>query len=295
MLLTLGGIPYEDEAVWGTAFQYYKQHELYPFGKTPVMVVSPTTATIARNTTTTATTPTTMTAASDNDNNVASAMPPTRTPTLVAADAGIVVAQSGSLARYAAKLAGRYPTGDDHTACAVSDAIFELGQELCTINPLVNCYSGSTFAQVERHYFRDVVPVALAQLERQLSTVGATLAEQQEQDDGDGRNGDQDAQRDGGIYFAGSRASYGDVNIFHMLNNAMLLEPDLLVRTPTLQDWYWRVSELDGLKQYLQARPVLNGVGEDPGLQDSNGVRVTQRTGPGRAWLVDGCWQLDPL
>jgi hypothetical protein len=136
MLLSLGGIPYEDEAVWGTAFQYYKQHELYPFGKTPVMVVSPTTATIARNTTTTATTPTTMTAASDNDNNVASAMPPTRTPTLVAADAGIVVAQSGSLARYAAKLAGRYLTGDDHTACAVSDAIFELGQELCTTNPL---------------------------------------------------------------------------------------------------------------------------------------------------------------
>lgn len=282
MLLSLGGIPYEDESVWGTVFQYYKQHELYPFDKTPVMVVSQATNTVPRVTTAAST------AVSDNNTNVEPILPPTPTPTLVVATKGMVVAQSGSLARYAAKLAGRYPTGDDHTACAVSDAIFELGQELCTINPLVNCYSGSTFAQVEQHYFRDVIPVALPQLEHQLSTVGATLARQQQ-------DSDQEAESDGDIYFAGSSASYGDINIFHMLNNAMILEPDLLARTPTLQDWYWRVSELDGLKQYLKTRPVLNGVGEDPGLEDRNGIRVTQRTSPGRAWLVDGCWQLDPL
>jgi len=290
MLLSLGGIAYEDEAVWGTTFQYYKQHELYPFDKTPVMVVMSPTA----STTTTTTTTTTTAVASDNNNSNALPTLPTL-PTLVAADTGIVVAQSGSLARYAAKLAGRYPTDDDHTACAVSDAIFELGQELCTINPLVNCYSGESFAQVERIYFRDVLPAALPQLEHQLSTLGATLAQQQQQAAaGSGRQAAQSG--DGGNYFAGSRASYGDVNIFHMLNNAMLLEPDLLVlRTPTLEDWYWRVSELDGLKQYLEARPTLNGIGEDPGLEDSNGVRVTQRSAPGRAWLVDGCWQLDPL
>lgn len=133
-----------------------------------------------------------------------------------------------------------------------------------------------------------MIPVALPQLEHQLSTVGARLARQQQ-------DSDQEAESDGDVYFAGSSASYGDINIFHMLNNAMILEPDMLARTPTLQDWYWRVSELDGLKQYLKTRPVLNGVGEDPGLEDRNGVRVTQRTSPGRAWLVDGCWQLDPL
>jgi hypothetical protein len=46
----------------------------------------------------------------------------------------VVVAQSGSLARYAAKLAGVYPE-NDHLVCAASDSVFELGQELCTINP----------------------------------------------------------------------------------------------------------------------------------------------------------------
>lgn len=99
MLLSLGGISYEDEAVWGTVFQYYKQHELYPFDKTPVMVVSQATKTAPRVTTAAST------AVSDNNTNVESILP--STPTLVAASKGLVVAQSGSLARYAAKLAGR--------------------------------------------------------------------------------------------------------------------------------------------------------------------------------------------
>lgn len=235
MLLSLGSVPYTDEAVWSTTFQYYKQQQLYPFGKTPVMVVSPS-------------------AASDDDATM---------PTLEAAKRGVVVAQSGSLARYAAKLAGRYPTSD-YTACAVADAVFELGQELCTINPLVNCYSGASFEQVKQHYFSDVVPVALPQLERQLSAVGGALAQQQQQQHEE-EGIDAAAHGDGGIYFAGSRASYGDINIFHMLNNTMLLEPDLLHGQKELESWYWRVSELDGLKQYLAQRPVLNGVGGDPG------------------------------
>lgn len=256
MLLALGSVPYEDEAVWGSAFQQYKQQQLFPFGKTPVMVIPSTTLEC------------TLTMADS-------------------ANGGIVVAQSGALARHAAKLAGRFPT-EDHTACAVSDAIFELGQEMCTINPLVNCYTGDYFDQIKRHYFRDVAPVVLPQLERQLTTVGRTLALQQEEEE--------QQQGDGGVFFAGNRASYGDINVFHMLNNAVLLEPDLLsVETPALEEWYWRVAALDGLQEYLEKRPTLNGVAEDPGWEDRRGVRITQRTSPGRAWLVDGCWQLDPL
>lgn len=268
MLLALGGAKYEDEAVWGTGFQYYKQQGVFPFAKTPVMVVADDIAAkgslIEAN----------KKHRGDRDN------------TLLMADKGVVVAQSGSLARYAAKIAGRYPT--DHTACAVSDSIFELGQELCTINPLVNCYVDDHFERVKQHYFRDVMPVALPQLEQQLSVVGTKLAAA-------AVAAADDECGDGGVYFAGTSATYGDINIFHMLNNALLLEPDLLVRTPCLEDWYWRMAALPGLKEYLASRPTLNGIGKDPGLEDRNGVRVTQRTSPGRGWLVDGCWQLEPL
>merc|ERR1712166_743997 len=257
MLLALGGVKYSDEAVWGTAFQFYKAQELYPYAKTPVMVLSSDTG-------------------DDADGSE---------DTLTMAQRGYVVAQSGSLARYAAKLAGRYPTTNP-MACAVSDSIFELGQELCTVNPLVNCYTGDHFNRVEQHYFRDVTPVALPQLDHQLAVVGSKLAAV---DDSSGRPGD------GGIYFAGNSATYGDVNVFHMLSNAMLLQPDLLVRTPGLEDWYWRMQSLPGLAQFLKNRPTLNGISDDPGLEDRNGVRVTQQTSPGRAWLVDGCWELDSL
>jgi len=225
MLLALSGIKYEDEAVWGPVFQHYKDHQLYPFGKTPVMVFSPSQ--------TSANLPESADAAG----------------TLATAARGIVVAQSGSLARHAAKLAGCYPS--NHTACAVADAIFELGQELCTINPLVNCYTGDSHDQIKRHYFRVVMPTALPQLERQLSTVGTGLLQEETRcEDESDKSGS--VSDEGGVYFAGGRASYGDVNVFHMLNNAMLLEPELLARTPLLEDWYWRVAGLEGIKQYLQ-------------------------------------------
>ena len=75
MLLALGGVKYSDEAVWGTAFQFYKAQALYPYAKTPVMVLS-----------------------SDTDDDAADSED---TPTLTMAQKGHVVAQSGSLARYA--------------------------------------------------------------------------------------------------------------------------------------------------------------------------------------------------
>ena len=127
------------------------------------------------------------------------------------------------------------------------------------------------------------MPVALPQLEKQLTGVGRQLADAA---NAEGVQGE-------GYFFAGNRATYGDINIFHMLNNAMLLEPDLLGGndTPLLEDWYWRTAALPGLKEFLEKRPTLNGIREDPGLEDRHGVRVTQRTGSGRAWLVDGCWK----
>mmetsp|Transcript_50791 Transcript_50791/g.129244 ORF Transcript_50791/g.129244 Transcript_50791/m.129244 type:complete len:268 (+) Transcript_50791:94-897(+) len=181
------------------------------------------------------------------------------------------VAQSGALARYAAKQAGVYP--QDPIACAMSDSIYELAQELCTINPLVNCFVGHQFHAIRADYFKNVLPPALIQLEIELTRAQQTSG--------------------GQPFFAGATPAHGDFNAFHHLDNAMLLEPDILQRTESLSEWFGRMRSLPQLQGFLSNRPVLNGIGEDPGLEDRLGVRITQRAPPGRAWLVDGCWSFE--
>ena len=61
------------------------------------------------------------------------------------------MAQSGAIARWSARLAGVYP--QDPAQVALADSVYELGQELCTVNPLVNCYTGAVSWDVgTRHY-----------------------------------------------------------------------------------------------------------------------------------------------
>ena len=128
----------------------------------------------------------------------------------------LVIAQSGAVARFAGRVTGCLPE-DDPIACARADSIYELGQELCTINPLVNCYTGNAFNQVRHHYFGEVMPNALPQLERELQRSGPPK----------------------GSFFLGAvTPTHADFNIFHHLNNAMLLEPDILHGHLLLSEWY---------------------------------------------------------
>lgn len=84
--------------------------------------------------------------------------------------------------------------------------------------------------------------------------------------------------------------THADFNIFHHLDNAMLLEPDLLTSSPRLAQWYEGMKQMPSLADFLKKRPALNGIKEDPGLEDRNGTRITQRSPIGRAWLCDGLW-----
>jgi glutathione S-transferase len=206
---------------------------------------------------------------------------------------GRTVAQSGAIARWSARLSGCYPA---HPArAALADAVYELGQELCTINPLVNCYTGPNFERIQRYYFSEVLPQALPQLERQLAAAAEASTP---------RIGGLSPVLAGDVFFAGGGMegagesaedgpSLADFNIFHHLDNAQLLEPDLLHGYNALGRWQQRMLALPRLQSYLSRRPTLNGIGEDPGLEDRHGVRVTQRTPGGRAWLRDGLWCLD--
>jgi len=204
----------------------------------------------------------------------------------------------GAIARWSARISGCYPTSPARAALA--DSVYELGQELCTINPLVNCYTGNNFERIRHHYFSDVMPQALPKLERELERAAAACAP---------AGGGASPFQPGEAYFAsgsvgeeeelhGSVATedeptLADFNIFHHLDNAQLLEPDLLHSYPALLRWQERMRALPRLKQFMENRPVLNGIGEDPGLEDRLGVRVTQRNPEGRAWLRDGLWCFD--
>jgi glutathione S-transferase len=260
MMLAHGDVAYDDEAIWGAEFQKRKRSGAFPWSKTPVLELE-------RN-----------------------------SPVLGAASSGArVVAQSGAIARWSARLAGCYPT--DPARAAVADSVYELGQELCTINPLVNCYTGPDFARVRNHYFSDVMPQALPQLERELERAAAASSSSSPLLPGEAffASRGPEEREEGGRQSVEvvSDVTLADFNIFHHLDNAQLLEPDLLHGYAALQRWQERMHALPRLRRFLDERPVLNGIGEDPGLEDREGVRVTQRSPEGRAWLRDGLWCFD--
>mmetsp|Transcript_25773 Transcript_25773/g.47106 ORF Transcript_25773/g.47106 Transcript_25773/m.47106 type:complete len:242 (+) Transcript_25773:1-726(+) len=182
---------------------------------------------------------------------------------------GRIIAQSGSIARYVAKLAGCYPA--DPVACAFNDAVFEMGQELCSINPISNCYTGKMFAQYKAWYF-GTLPQHLTNLNRQLQVANAG---------------------EPGLFFGGDSPSYADYNVYHHLNMARLSEPDCIPEGMSLHSWMTRMEAIPTLSAYLAERPQLVGIGEDPGLLDRNGRFLAQRDAEGRALLVDGVFMFE--
>ena len=286
MMLAHGDVAYDDEAIWGAEFQRRKRSGAFPWGKTPVLELDRNAPVLG--------------AASSGARVVALsgaiAQLDRNAPVLGAASSGArVVAQSGAIARWSARLAGCYPT--DPTRAAVADSVYELGQELCTINPLVNCYTGPDFARVRNHYYSEVMPQALPQLERELERAAAASSSSSPLLPGEAffaSRGPEEREEGGGHPVeVVSDVTLADFNIFHHLDNAQLLEPDLLHGYAALQRWQERMHALPRLRRFLKERPVLNGIGEDPGLEDREGVRVTQRSPEGRAWLRDGLWCFD--
>jgi len=185
-----------------------------------------------------------------------------KVPVLHTAD-GTTVAQSGSIARYAAKLAGCYPIEPEW--CAFNDAVFEMAQEMCTINPMINCYVGAEYDRCHRWYF-STFPTALDGLERQLLIARSARA---------------------GAFFGGLAPSHADFNVYHHLANARLAEPEC-VKSKALCEWMAAVEALPAMAAYLVERPRLVGVGTNPGLVDKTGRFVCQRDPEGQALLVEG-------
>jgi len=251
-------ISYEDEVVWGENFAWTR-HAL-PFNKVPVFSVI----------------------------NEAEIDASERSPPLT-------IAQSGSIARFASKLVENrscvassdisYLT--DSSWAAYNDSIFELGQEMCSINPILNCYIGVQFEKMAGWYYDQQLPTFLIYLERQLVSVVIPRLTA-------GANAASDEVFWGGL----GCPSFADFHIFHYLDNAETGRQGCILGVeeescdfPELQKWFVRMRNLPSMKKYLEDRPRLIGIGTDPGLRDRNGRVVRQREGFGHCWLEDGIFR----
>lgn len=270
------GVDYEDEVVYGPYFSERRRAKgpggVYPFDKVPVVSVAGRGGVEEQR---------------------------------------LVIAQSASLARYAGRLGekgGRIPALDSDPAWyAYNDSILELGQEMCTVNPTLNCYTGRDHAQMKGQYLRRSLVTNMAYLDRQLREVVAPRRQ---------------------LFFCSAeQPGVADFNIFHHIDNAETLycleqDADEASAGGTwterrgclfaflgdvgaignaveggegsgnwdhLRAWYDRMKRVGGgFGAYLKMRPKVVGVGRDPGLRDRNGRVVRQGVGRGRLWLKEG-------
>ena len=144
---------------------------------------------------------------------------------------------------------------------------------MCTINPLINCYTGSEYSRVHSYYFGQTFDPCLEQLDEQLENVQS---------------------RGWGPFFGGTEPSYADYHVYHMLSNCLVAEPDC-VEPMRLQRWMATMEQLPQLAEYLRDRPELVGVGTNPGLLDRNGTLVTQHDPRGHCMLEDGLFVFHDL
>ena len=200
-----------------------------------------------------------------------------------------------ALARYAARLAGAHDVADANSKTdtlawtAWNDAIFDLAQEMCTVNPLINCMTGQQYEQTKKMYFNELnFPSQVRQLCRQLQIRKESLA-----------------KATGTVtktFFGGTQPSHADFNVLHMLMNAELAEKNSVASAAaaespraeaSLLQFMQDMQSLEGVKEYLEKRPKLVGIGYDPGLEDREGTVVSQRHPKGCVWIVDGKFDFD--
>ena len=164
-------------------------------------------------------------------------------------DSDKIIAQSGSIVRYLAKITNLIPS-DDILAAEV-DALFETSQELFfPLSPTVNFATGEAFKEKKEKIIKDFEN-RLAGLERELT------------------------KYDHGPFFFGNEIYYGDFGIFHNIDLVRLLDGDLLKQYPLMSKFMENFENLAGVSKYLNARPKLIGVGTEPKLIINGVVKST--------------------
>jgi glutathione S-transferase len=147
---------------------------------------------------------------------------------------GEIIAQSGAIVRYVAKLANIYP--EDLVLAARADMIYEFAQDLSLINPLFNFWPVMTedWTTNYKAYFDE--------LPRFLVIASGFLGQH-------------------APYFGGNIPHHGDFALFHILDLSVTINSTCLNEFPLIQNYHCRMSQLPQLQNYLQNRAPPANVG----------------------------------
>eukprot|EP00598_Pedospumella_elongata_P013584 CAMPEP_0184991906 /NCGR_PEP_ID=MMETSP1098-20130426/38847_1 /TAXON_ID=89044 /ORGANISM="Spumella elongata, Strain CCAP 955/1" /LENGTH=224 /DNA_ID=CAMNT_0027517429 /DNA_START=28 /DNA_END=702 /DNA_ORIENTATION=+ len=146
---------------------------------------------------------------------------------------GEIIAQSGTILRFVAKLAGLYPS--DPLEAARADMVHEMANDMNAINAILNFWPclGDAFEQNRTNYFINFVKHA---------SYAETLL------------GDK-------YYFGGSQPNYGDFSLYHVMNASVSVEPACLNAFPKLLRWMEAMYNMPRVRQYLEMRNNVGNLG----------------------------------
>ena len=148
---------------------------------------------------------------------------------------GEVIAQSGAIVRYAAKLAGIYPTKEIEAARA--DMLYEFAQDMNMISAILNFWPvrSETYTVNHAAYFRN------------FPSCCRTLIGLLDNSDG--------------AFFGGNAPHHGDFALFYVMDASLTVEPQCLDDFPNIRAWMLRISSIPAISIYLQSRPPPSKVG----------------------------------
>ena len=148
--------------------------------------------------------------------------------------------QSGSIMRYTANLANTCPTNEEDRG--IADAIFESSQELFQpLNATINFKVGEEYESLKKTILSGFEPKIFyfnKYLERDNS----------------------------GPFFLGKSPTYCDFGTYHQLSMIRVMEPTIFDDWPTIKGFLSAIENLKGVSEYLDGRPELVGIKEEPKL-----------------------------
>ena len=161
-----------------------------------------------------------------------------------------VLWESGAIMQFLAKHTNTMPSDDFSRAKA--HAIFDATKDLVfQIDATVNVRRGEVF-EAERSSL-------LENLDQLLGPFATTLEEN-------------------GPFLLGSMPYYCDFALFHHLSTLSFLTVEFLEQYPSLNHFMQEFEKIDGIKEYLNSRPQLTGIGVEP-LLELNGVPTSTMFG----------------
>jgi glutathione S-transferase len=146
---------------------------------------------------------------------------------------GEIIAQTGAIIRYVAKLARIYP--EDPVAAARADMIYEFAQDLSMINAILNFWPvvADDWTRSFKNYFED--------LPRQLQIAQNLLGYES--------------------FYGGNTPHHGDFELFHIFDLCLLVNATCLDQFPLLIAFYHRMKDMPVIQNYLQNRSPPEAIG----------------------------------